>query len=303
MPGERSSSAGATPRTLPAELATWPAWTPDEEQLGELELLTSGAFTPLAGYLTAADLAAVSARGQLADGTPWPVPVTLTVPAGAVPADAGHLVLQDPEGSPLAVLSITERVPADAAGAALRLAGPVTALRPPEHGPFRALRRHAGRGPRAARRRPPCSRTRRGGRSASGRSASCGTWPASCAPGSCCCRWWRARPSSSPGPSRLSAPCSPPARQLPGGTLVVPVPLPPRASPPGSCVPVPWSRPPTGRPTCSGRAGSGDGGAGGDGGARPRSAGDFDLSKLGVKILAEGEWAYDPVAEVWRPLG
>src|SRR5580692_6242528 len=109
------------PDMLPAELASWPAWTPDEEQLGELELLTSGAFAPLAGYLATADLAAVSARGQLADGTPWPVPVTLTVPASAVPAEAGRLVLQDPEGSPLAVLSITERVPADAAPGAVRL--------------------------------------------------------------------------------------------------------------------------------------------------------------------------------------
>ena len=62
---------------LPPELATWPAWTPDEEQLGELELLLSGAFAPLTGYLGHADLAAVTARGQLADGTPWPLPVTL----------------------------------------------------------------------------------------------------------------------------------------------------------------------------------------------------------------------------------
>ena len=49
-------------------------------------------------------------------------------------------MLQDQEGSPLAVVEITERVPASG-GSALRLAGPVTALRPPEHGPFRALRR------------------------------------------------------------------------------------------------------------------------------------------------------------------
>src|SRR3984957_13046328 len=99
----------STAERLPAELAVWPAWTPDEEQLSELELITSGVFAPLTGYLTAADLAAVSARGELADGTPWPVPVTLTVPATAVSPDADRLVLQDQEGSPLAVVSITER--------------------------------------------------------------------------------------------------------------------------------------------------------------------------------------------------
>ncbi|HTU04799.1 MAG TPA: adenylyl-sulfate kinase, partial [Trebonia sp.] len=129
---------------LPAELAGWPAWTPGEAQLGELELITSGAFAPLGGYLSIADLTTVAARGELADGTPWPVPVTLTVPASAVPDDAGHLVLQDPEGSPLAVLDIAERVPVESPGqpvTALRLAGPVTALRAPEHGPFRGLRR------------------------------------------------------------------------------------------------------------------------------------------------------------------
>src|ERR1700761_6036196 len=125
---------------LPAELGAWPAVTPDEEQLGDLELLTSGVFAPLAGYLSPADLAAVRDRGQLADGTPWPFPVTLTLPAAAVPQDAERLVVQDQEGSPLAVVSVTGRSPADAGGALVRVAGPVTALRAPEHGPFRALR-------------------------------------------------------------------------------------------------------------------------------------------------------------------
>ena len=94
--------------------------------------------------MDAAEVAAVTERGTLADGTPWPVPVTLDVPAGAAPADASHLVLQDPEGSPLAVLAITERLalPAGDDPGLVRLAGPVTALREPEHGPFRQLRRH-----------------------------------------------------------------------------------------------------------------------------------------------------------------
>jgi len=99
------------PAALPAELAAWPACTLGEAQLGDLELLTSGAFAPVRGFMGTADLAAVTERGTLSDGTPWPVPVTLEVPAGAAPADAGHLVLQDPEGSPLAVLAVTERIP------------------------------------------------------------------------------------------------------------------------------------------------------------------------------------------------
>jgi len=131
------------PPALPAELADWPACTLGEAQLGDLELLTSGAFAPLRGFMDAAEVAAVTELGTLADGTPWPLPVTLEVPAGAVPADAARLVLQDPEGSPLAVLSITERLAVPGAGDSglVRLAGPVTALREPEHGPFRQLRR------------------------------------------------------------------------------------------------------------------------------------------------------------------
>ena len=129
---------------MPAELADWPACTLGEAQLGDLELLTSGAFAPLRGFMDAAEVTAVTEHGTLADGTPWPVPVILDVPAGTVPADATRLVLQDPEGSPLAVLSITERAPISPGSGdsgLVRLAGPVTALREPEHGPFRQLRR------------------------------------------------------------------------------------------------------------------------------------------------------------------
>jgi sulfate adenylyltransferase len=110
-----------------------------DSQLGDLELLLSGAFAPLTGFMTAADAESVAQRGALADGTPWPVPVTLDLPAEAVSPDTGQLVLADPEGVPLAVLQITERT-AIADGALVRLAGPVSGHRAPEHGSFRRLR-------------------------------------------------------------------------------------------------------------------------------------------------------------------
>ena len=137
-----SPPSGAAQSALPAELSGWPSCTLSETQLGDLELLTSGAFAPLRGYLNAAETAAVTEYGTLPDGTSWPVPVTLDVAADAVPADADRLVLQDQEGSPLAVLAITERLAMPGGDPGLvRLAGPVTALREPEHGPFRKLRR------------------------------------------------------------------------------------------------------------------------------------------------------------------
>jgi sulfate adenylyltransferase len=282
---------------LPAELAAWPAWTPGEEQLGELELITSGAFAPLTGYLTAADLAAVSARGELADGTPWPFPVTLTVPATVVPADADHLVLQDPEGSPLAVVSITERSPATADATTLRLAGPVTALRAPEHGPFRALRA-APAAVRAALGTVPvlAYATRRPlGQRQIGQLRHLADQ-------------LRARILLLPlvageaglvtRPEALVRAVRAAAGQLPESTLVVPVPLPPRAEPAAEL---------RARAVVAAAYGAthllvDSGGAGGAGRFRSDESA-FDLSKLDLAILAEGEWAYDPTAEVWRPLG
>jgi sulfate adenylyltransferase len=286
-----------SPEQLPAELATWPAWTPGEAQLGELELITSGAFAPLTGYLTAADLAAVSARGELADGAPWPFPVTLTVPAAAVPADADRLVLQDPEGSPLAVVSITERSPATADAAMLRLAGPVTALRAPEHGPFRALRA-APAAVRAAlgtapvlayaTRRPLGQRQIGQLRHLAGQlRARILLLPLVVGPAGLVTR-----------PEALVRAVRAAAGQLPASTLVVPVPLPPRGEPAeelSACAVVAAAYGATHLLVDSG-------GAGRAGRSRSDESA-FDLSKLDVTILAEGEWAYDATAEVWRPLG
>jgi sulfate adenylyltransferase len=281
---------------LPAELADWPSWTLGEEQLGELELLTSGAFGPLTGYLAAEDLSAVAERGELADGTPWPIPVTLTVPENALPTDSDHLILQDPEGSPLAVIQITERRAAEG-GASFGLAGPVTPLRAPEHGPFRGLRRppadvraELGSAPVLAfvTRRPLGQRQLGQLRHLADQlRARILLLPLVAGPADLVAR-----------PEALVRAVRAAARQLPGSTLVVPVPLPPQdnadddqraravvAAAYGATHLLADDRRPTGE-------------------ARDRSGkSDFDFRKLGLEILAEGEWAYDPLAEVWRPLG
>ena len=116
----------------------WPA--PGDEQLGQLELLTSGAFAPFERVPDRRRPGRRRRQGRarrrhpLADAghahRPW-----------RRPGRRGPAGLQDPEGSPPAVIEITERTAVDAPGDALRLACPVTALRDPEHGPFRALRR------------------------------------------------------------------------------------------------------------------------------------------------------------------
>ncbi|MEU8102365.1 adenylyl-sulfate kinase [Nonomuraea muscovyensis] len=108
-------------------------WTPGARELADLELLLSGAFHPLTGFLGHDDLHAVHERGTLADGTPWPAPVTLRLPDEVAPGD--EVTLLDPEGVPLAVLTVTER------GHDGLAAGPVRPLGAPEHGPFARLHR------------------------------------------------------------------------------------------------------------------------------------------------------------------
>ena len=282
---------------LPVALASWPTWTLDDAQLGDLELLTSGAFAPLTGFMGTADLAAVTERGTLADGTPWPVPVTLDVPADAVPPGADHLVLQDLEGSPLAVIAITETM---SDGEAIRLAGPVSALRQPEHGPFRGLRRSPAdvraeleatspeRAVLAYATRRPLHRRHIGQLKhyADQLKARLLVMPLVTGPALVVTR-----------PEALVRAVLAAASKLPAGTLVVPVPLARRDAGSGADL----------------RASAVVAAAYGathllvdpvDATGLPAGTGNGKLTLPGVPIpvIREAEWAYDPLSEVWRPL-
>ncbi|HEX7745733.1 MAG TPA: adenylyl-sulfate kinase [Micromonosporaceae bacterium] len=122
-----------------------PTYTPRTYELADLELLLSGAYAPLTGFLGRADLAALSRRGRLADGTPWPAPVTLTVPEGLVDGlDLSNplhraLVLTDRAGAPVALVDVADIRPVRngfvGVGGEVRRVGAGTA------GPFRRLRR------------------------------------------------------------------------------------------------------------------------------------------------------------------
>ena len=47
-------------------------WVPEPAELSDVELLLDGAFPPLRGFLSAADVESVRTRQQLGDGVPWP---------------------------------------------------------------------------------------------------------------------------------------------------------------------------------------------------------------------------------------
>jgi sulfate adenylyltransferase len=80
----------------------------NQRQLCDVKLLLNGAFSPLEGFLSQQDYERVLADMRLADGTLWPIPVTLDV--GRELADSlrpgSHLALRDPEGFVVAAMSV-----------------------------------------------------------------------------------------------------------------------------------------------------------------------------------------------------
>jgi len=282
---------------IPAQLAGLPALTLDEGQLGDLELLLTGAFAPLCGYLTPAEVTSVSADGTLPDGTPWPVPVTLDVPAGSIKPDADRLLLQDPEGTPLALLDITDWLPLGSVTdhgdpedtRLVRLSGPVTALRPPEHGPFRELRR-----------RPADVRAELAGTPVLGYVTSAPLHSQQIGQLRHAASQLKARLLLLPRvagpaeivhrPDALVRTVRAAARSLPPGTLVIPVPLRRGLASPADDL------------ALQARVAAAYGAtqlladrpaAAASDGVRPAPV---------IPVLDSGDWAYDPTAEVWRPL-
>ena len=79
---------------------------------GDLIMIGIGGFSPLTGFMTKADWKGVCEKFLLADGTFWPVPVTLDVStAQAAEIKAGsEIALQDPEsGEIMATMKVTEK--------------------------------------------------------------------------------------------------------------------------------------------------------------------------------------------------
>lgn len=87
----------------------------NERQLCDLELLASGVFSPLTGFMVRSDYESVLDRMRLQSDILWPLPICLDVSETAAQSlEAGQsLALRDPEGFLLAVMHIEDIWPVD----------------------------------------------------------------------------------------------------------------------------------------------------------------------------------------------
>src|SRR5579863_9494440 len=92
---------------LKAHSREWPSWDLTPRQVCDLELLMSGGFSPLTGFLNRADYEGVCQNMRLTSGVLWPIPITLDVKeefAKTLKPGSSQVALRDGEGVMLAVL-------------------------------------------------------------------------------------------------------------------------------------------------------------------------------------------------------
>jgi|YNPBryunderm2012_1023409.scaffolds.fasta_scaffold01767_5 sulfate adenylyltransferase len=106
---------------LLAEASHLPSIQISMRSLCDLELLATGGFSPLTGFMGLADYERVLEEMRLADGTLWPIPVTLPVEQSHFGSD--RIVLRDVHNNPLAIMEVSEIYRWDAEREALAVAG------------------------------------------------------------------------------------------------------------------------------------------------------------------------------------
>jgi len=87
----------------------------NDRQICDFELLATGVFSPLKGFMKQIDYEAVLDRMRLESGKLWPIPICLDIPENlAATLETGQSVtLRDPEGYLLGILNIEDIWPLD----------------------------------------------------------------------------------------------------------------------------------------------------------------------------------------------
>src|SRR5262249_22294397 len=118
---------------LKAHSREWPSWDLTGRQLCDLELLLSGGFSPLRGFMNKADHESVCCYMKLASGLLWPMPITLDVTeefAKKLISGSSKVALRDPEGVMLAILHVEDIWQPDRAAEAKEVFGTNSKLHP-----------------------------------------------------------------------------------------------------------------------------------------------------------------------------
>ncbi len=111
------------------------SWDLTPRQLCDIELLLNGAFSPLTGFLGKADYDGVVADMRLADGTLWPMPITLDVTEAfaAKLKNGDAIALRDEEGVLIAMLDVEDIWTPDKAAEAKGVFGSTDETHPGVH--------------------------------------------------------------------------------------------------------------------------------------------------------------------------
>jgi sulfate adenylyltransferase len=101
---------------LKAHSREWSSWDLTARQVCDVELLLSGGFSPLRGFMNRADYEGVCHNMHLSSGVLWPMPITLDVTeefAKTLKPGSSKIALRDGEGVMLAVLTVEDVWQAD----------------------------------------------------------------------------------------------------------------------------------------------------------------------------------------------
>jgi len=103
----------------------WPSWDLTPRQACDLELLMSGAFSPLRGFMTEPEYESVCGDMRLPDHSIWPMPIVLDVTEEfAKGLESGsRIALRDPEGVMVATLGVSDLFTPDKKAEAERVYG------------------------------------------------------------------------------------------------------------------------------------------------------------------------------------
>ena len=101
-------ASGADADALRQKAADSPKIELSAKQVCDLEMIATGAFSPLEGFVGPDDFTSICRDMRLSDGTVWPIPITLAVDdeTKATLSEGGMAALHHPDGTLLAVIDI-----------------------------------------------------------------------------------------------------------------------------------------------------------------------------------------------------